>query len=396
MLPFMVLTGAIVAAPMGQLPRPTGSHAVGTTVAYLVDSTRRETSYPSGRPIALQLWYPAGAGEGRVAPYLMEDGLDRLLLAQGYYGVDTAVISGWARLQTHARLDADPDTGRHPLITFSVGLGVIRANYTALAEELASRGYVFALVESPGAGVFLLPDGRVIQDTTNALEEPAAHRAAVEAWSGDVSFVLDHLQRSRAGVAEAAVARTIDWRRVSAAGHSSGGLVAVTTCEHDSRVRACIDLDGGTAAPTGEPIVNFLRTGVGRPTLILRSQPIYSDADFARRGITREAWERGGAGGRAALDSLAARSRGELWIGSVAGTGHFSFTDAPFLMPTTISRFGGRIIDAELGQRVIAAAILAFLDRQLGARGEGLDAVARRFPELTVRRVSPAPRASRS
>ncbi|MEP6992083.1 MAG: hypothetical protein ABJA80_14215 [bacterium] len=91
-------------------------------------------------------------------------------------------------------------------------------------------------------------------------------------------------------------------------------------------------------------------------------------------------------GGRAALDSLVARSRGALWIGSVAGTGHLNFSDAPFVMGSTIKRFGGRIIAPQRGLLAITAAIAAFFDEALDGHSGALAAVPRRFPEVVIER----------
>jgi hypothetical protein len=52
------------------LPKPTGAFTIGTTVAYLTDTTRRDPDLPSGRPSTVQLWYPA-TGAGPLAGYLV-------------------------------------------------------------------------------------------------------------------------------------------------------------------------------------------------------------------------------------------------------------------------------------------------------------------------------------
>src|SRR5262245_35856025 len=125
-----------------QLPDPTGPSPVGTTVAYLVDGARKSSEFPDGRPITLQLWYPIAPPDSgaAVAPYVIERGLADALAAQGYYEIDAAVLAGWSKLSTHSRLDAQPLEGSHPLVSFSVGLGVLRANYASITEELASHG----------------------------------------------------------------------------------------------------------------------------------------------------------------------------------------------------------------------------------------------------------------
>jgi dienelactone hydrolase len=378
------VTAQTTPASARPLPAPTGPQGVGTTVAYLVDASRTDSDFRDGRPITLQLWYPAERGGERAAPYLIERGLADLLWQQQYYGVDSAALASWKDMRTHALLDAAPASGTHPLLAFSVGLGVARANYTSIVEELASYGYVVAVVESPLQGIMELPSGRAIIDTAGRYGDVAQHRMGATQWARDISFVLDRLRGSALSAAVAKVAAGIDWSRIGALGHSSGGLVAVQACENDARVRVCANMDGGVAAPDGKPLADFVARGVTKPTLFLRSQPIYDDTTLARRGMTREQWLKRNEAGRIALDTLASRSRGSLTSASVAGTGHFSFTDGPFVMPSTITRFGGRIIDAQRGWVVISGALRAFFDGELLGRGGGLAAMVSRAPELTV------------
>jgi dienelactone hydrolase len=382
-----------VASIEPQLPAPTGPSAVGTTIAYLVDATRKSQEFPNGRPITLQLWYPAAASESQAATasYLVERGLAEALAAQGYYGLDDSAIAGWSTLRTHSHLDAKPLGGVHPLVSFSVGLGVLRANYTTITEELASHGYVVALVESPLAGMTMLPDGTLVQETTDRLEAASEHRAAIDAWAADVRFVLDGLAAKNTDSKISAVGATIDWKRVAAMGHSSGGLAALQLAAVDERVRAAIDLDGGLVTPKSEPLADFVANGAKRPSLMLRSKPINTDADFAKRGITREEWEKRGAAGKAALEAFAATSKASLTVASVAGTGHLSFSDAPFVMPSTITRFGGKVIEARRGWLVITSAIRAFLDDALAAKpGNALAVALKDTPELELQVQSPS------
>lgn len=384
-LPVAGVAGAQVPLEtVAPLPEP-GPGAVGTAVAYLVDERRADAEFPAGRPITLQLWYPADASDRPPAPYLFEPDLGEMLLRIGYYGIDSLALREWARLSTHSRIDAPVASGPHPLVTLSVGLGVVRANYTSLAEALAARGYVVALVESPYMGAMSLPDGTEIVDTIGRVNEPAAHRAAVETWSRDIAFALDRLQAGAVPDAVRPVADAIDWTRIGAFGHSTGGLVAVATCERDERVRACADMDGGLASPDQEPLAEFVDTGVGKPTLFLRSKPLYGDEDFARRGITREEWEKRGEPGRRAFAAFATRSRGPVCTAYVAGTGHFSFSDAPFVMPSAISRFGGQIIDARRGLLVISTVLAGFFEAVFEG-GSGCEEMEPPFAEVELAR----------
>lgn len=257
------------------------------------------------------------------------------------------------------------------------------ANYTSLAEELASHGIFFALVESPFAGVMLLPGGKVLQETGDRLESAAGHREAVEEWCQDLRSALNRLAGEDGDASLAAFAATIDWTRIATIGHSSGGLVALQFGMIDERVRAGISIDGGLVTPEGEPLAGCVTGGVAKPALILRSKPLYGEADFARRGLTREQWEARGAAGKAALEALAARSRAPLVVAAVAGTGHFIFSDAPFVMPAAITRFSGEVIDARRGWLVITGAIRAYLDELLAAQpGRAFAGALEQFPEL--------------
>ena len=365
------------------MPKPTGSFAVGTSVAYFTDSARHNPDLPSGRPITVQLWYPS-SGSGPIARYLFETPLPASMLRSDYYGIDSAALRTWATVRTHSHIDAPPASGKHPLVAFSVGLGVARANYTSIAEELASHGFIVALVESPLQGYMVLPNAREVMDTAGRYGDPTGHRQGVADWSKDISFTLDALQAGRVPAAMRRTAATIDWSRVGATGHSSGGVVAIATCESDPRVRVCVDMDGGMASPDKQPMADFVPRGVTKPTLLLRSQPLYDDTTFARRKITREQWTKQGEAGKLAMEELAQRSTGPLRMAHVAGTGHFNFSDAPFVMPSAITRFGGRIIRPDRGWTIITTVLRTYFESELAGHGDGLAALASRYPELTV------------
>jgi pimeloyl-ACP methyl ester carboxylesterase len=340
--------------------------------------------------MVIQLWYPAEPTQKAPARYLEEKGLGEALVRANYYGIDTTALKQWTTLRTHSRFFAPVIPGKHPMITFSVGSGVARANYTTIAEEMASHGYIFALVESALAGTMLVR-GQLVADTAGVFGTPAGHRAGVAAWSRDISFALDEFQRKDPFDDIASLMKSIDWSRIGTAGHSSGGLVAIATCEADARVRACVNLDGGIASPDREPMADFVSKGTTKPTMLIRSQPIYSDADFAKRGLTREQWEKRAEGGRVAFDAFVARARAPFWRASVAGTGHMSFSDAPFVMPSTISRFGGKIIDPKRGLLVITSVMRAFFDQELGGKSDDLAKLSTRYPEVTIERLSQTP-----
>ncbi len=367
------------------LPGPSGGLRVGTRI----ERIHRDPKSGGPLDIIVQLWYPSDAAVSTTVPYLSEPQLGPTLLATGYYRQDSTVLTEWMCASLPAVRDAPVRQGRYPLVTMSVGLGMIRANYSLLAMDLASHGYVIAMVESPMAGMMIDAAGQVVTDTSTTGPTAAEHRERVSQWASDVGQVLRELRAGQKGFR--VLQGRIDWSAVGAIGHSSGGLVAMQACESVQEVRGCIDMDGGIVTPENEPLAPFVATGVTKPVLVLRSQPIYSDADLARRGLTRTQWRQRAGAGLTGWDSLAARSRIPLQIAWIAGTGHLSFSDAPFVMPTTITRFGGAVIDPMRSRGVVTQLVLAFLGEVLTQRAGLVEMSAKRMPEVKLKTLGAKP-----
>jgi len=261
---------------------------------------------------------------------------------------------------------------------------------TSIAEDLASHGYIILAVDHPHGGTTLFPDGSLSTtgDDSTRWNEPEFQALQMNEWGADVSFLLDRLSSGHLPSATMRVARGIDWTRVGAMGHSSGGLAALEACAHDKRMRACVNMDGGLTAPDGKPIADFAIEGAVRPTLMLRSRPIYSDADHAKRGRTREQWEAAGRKASAVVDSLPKAPGVPFYQVGIAGTGHSSFSDGAFVMPTNITRFGGKIIDAQRGFLIITETTRAFFDEYLGSSRSGsfLSSIAK-YPEIEFKEI---------
>ena len=331
------------------LPRPTGKFAVG------------RTWFAAGRESFL-LFYPARQS-GTPAPYIEEPAV-REIAKNGYYDQSAETIEGWAHIKTQASENAPPQAGPFPLIIFLPGAGVFAFHFTALAEELSSHGYVVAV-----ADYFALnaPKRSYRQDDYGAMENDMARVAiaGIQALKGDPSWK-----------------KHIRFDGIGAMGHSIGGAAAIGAARMDKSIRASVDMDG---APFGESL-----KGAVAPALILRSKPIYSDEDLKKRGRTREQMDKAGEEARKTWTDFADKSgKTAVEIFSVMGTGHFSFTDAPFVMPSTITRFGGKIIASERGEQVISGCLLGFFDAHLqtGSKSDGLEQ-CRKFEEI-VAQTSP-------
>ena len=358
------------------LPEPTGPRPVGTVSLYLKDGSRPDPWAPgvNARELMVSLWYPAVPSDGRRARYMTpaESGLQ--LTSRGITGVPPDRLS---TVRTNAVTDATPQ-GRQralPLVVLSPGFTNSRSALTALAEDLASYGYVVAGIdhtyESFGTA---FPDGRVTtclarqarQRSTGFGEKVAAGRAA------DVSFVLGELTGTRRAWPGAGL---IDPFRIAMAGHSAGGAAAIAAMLADSRIRAGIDMDGATAAPIPDE-------GMARPFLFLGKQSNYTpgsggavtpgtrDWKLLRGAVIT--WERD-------WELLTGWKR---WL-VVAGAVHASFTDLALLADQAGIDIGAGLSGAR-SLAITRAYVRAFFDQHLRSRPQALlDQPSPRYPEVT-------------
>jgi pimeloyl-ACP methyl ester carboxylesterase len=378
--------------PLPALPEPSGGYRVGTAILGLTDTSRPDSlSKKPGqfRELMIQVWYPTDAAPGgETAPYIPNHALLQVLKDTQHDFQDPAVFDSWESIRTDGVLNAALSRRRKkfPLLFFSHGLGEPRSIYTALSQDLASHGYIVVCIDHPYGGVTILPDGRVLTtDGDPDAGNPEATPRMVEEWVKDASFVLERLGTPAKSEPAAAgrFAGHIDSARIGMLGHSLGGAAALEACRTDSRFKACADLDG---APFGK----VTEEGVRRPTLIMRSGPLYSDADLAKRGRTREQWEEMGRQGQAMWGSLFRKSKNvPVYSVKINGAGHMSYSDAPFVMPDTINRFGGRIIDAKRGFDIMTHYIHAFFDHYInGKRSDLLDGPKSPYAEVFVERFN--------
>jgi hypothetical protein len=150
------------------LPAPTGPLAVGRTT-YVWNDTHADVPAPRPgipRTLVAWVWYPAaprrpGQACGDYLPAPLRTALERergVLLTQ-------FATRDLARVRTHSLVDADesPRQPAYPVVLMRVGLAALTTDYTSLAEDLASHGYVVVGVDaSYRSFVVVLPDGSVI------------------------------------------------------------------------------------------------------------------------------------------------------------------------------------------------------------------------------------------
>jgi hypothetical protein len=344
------------------LPAPTGPYPVGTTSLYLKDASRPDpwAAGVSARELMVSLWYPAAPSDGRTAQYMTPAESELQLTSRGIDGVPPDALSA---VRTNAVTDATPE-GRQralPLVVLSPGFTNCRSTLTALAEDLASHGYVVAGIEHTYESfATALPDGRV----TTCLARETRRRGTgfweklVAGRAADVCFVLNELTGARPPCPGAEL---IDPSRIAMAGHSAGGAAAITGMLADSRIRAGIDMDGATAAP-------IPGHGLSRPFLFLGKQSNYTPGSGGAVTTWEHDWK-----------LLTGWKR---WL-LVTGAVHASFTDLALLADQVGIDIGAGIPGAR-SLDITRAYVRAFFNQHLRSEPQALLAEpSARFPEVT-------------
>ncbi|MFI9786410.1 alpha/beta hydrolase family protein [Kitasatospora sp. NPDC051984] len=370
-LPVVAAAPAFAAAPpvsaaapvaagfSASLPRPTGPYAVGRDLLHLVDRNRQDPWVPSAglRQLMVSMYYPARAGSGTPAPYMTTEEA-RLLLERK---TPTAPIppEAVAGVGTWARVDARPVGGRFPLVLLSPGFTFPRALFSSVAEDLASRGYVVALIDHTyeSTGV-TFPDGRTLPCAICDQPPEGGLPAIAESRAKDASFVIDRLTSDSSPWERA---HLIDHRRIGMAGHSIGGDAAAVTMANDRRVRAGVNMDGTFFAPVPAGGLD------GRPFLLFAAG--VHDAPGTDPSWD-EAWSR--------LDGW------KRWL-TVAGADHGTFSDLELLAEAAGMPGKPGAIDPVRGLAVTRTYLAAFFDLQLKGKPQPLlDGPSPDQPEVSV------------
>jgi dienelactone hydrolase len=250
------------------LPAPTGEHAVGRISGVLEDASRPEPATPTAsdhRRVRIVAWYPAIAGTGTPAAYIEDlDAIGDGLVASGSIGPFERAGVGMVTTNalTGAEMAASGEGG--PVVVLSPGNATNVDFYSALAEDLASHGFVVIGIDHPyqSAAVALGETVALYAGDPPLGEAAEVVSARIEERVADIGFVLDRLATDGAGLD--GLDGNLDLERVGVIGHSNGGIAAVEMCD-DPRVRACVNLDGqnlggpfGTRANPSAPANPFM------------------------------------------------------------------------------------------------------------------------------------------
>jgi predicted dienelactone hydrolase len=363
------------------LPPLTGPYAVGrANESWTVAASEPFADRPdTPRRMVAWIWYPAvPTAATSPSPYVPTSWRDAILVRRSVL-IDTLFWRDLDRIHARA-LDAPAvaDTGPYPVVLLRAGLGAFTTDYSALAEDLASHGYVVVGIDVPyRTFLVVLPDGSVVVRPAAANPETLSSEAAralgtrlMKAWTEDTSTLVDRLSVANADSHGRFFGR-LDLTAIAAVGHSLGGATSMEFCRTDPRCRAAVDIDG-------LPLGDIVSSGTATPTMFLLSDHS-GESDPESRRIEAD------------IETIYARLPPDRrFRADVAGANHFSFSDQllarnPVLM--AILRTTGVIpLAPGRGLRLTGDAVRRFIDVYLKhAPREPLDHLAADYPEITVR-----------
>lgn len=361
------------------LPEPTGSQ-VGFRLYAVVDEAREEVFTEEAgdvRTFPLAIYYPAAPTPDDVPALYTTDAENAayntaLMLSPEVFNAITG----------HLYVDAPlaQREGGYPVLMFSPGFGAPIRFYSTLLTELASRGFIVAVVDHPySQTVSLFPDDSVI--TANAagsnLSTSEALNLILNTWIEDTIYALDHL--SDLNEADPILAGAFDLDHVGAFGHSFGGATAANVSLVDDRVLASINMDG--------EVFGDAALGVTKPFMVMTSGTVdFSDEDLAAVGMTRQQFEDSVAELNDSIDGALAASEAPYRL-SIAGTLHSTYSiDIALLRNLLPEYFPPELVGAIDGARanqVIADYTVAFFDTYLlGEESSLLDGMSTDYPEV--------------
>ena len=342
------------------LPAPSGLYKVGRTTHIWRDETRiNPYALVTGtkQDLAVWIWYPAAPTPStRKSEYLPRYWVGALERHEGLI-MSKLLSRDLTRVGTHSWTDAEvsSEQAMYPVIILRAGGGALSSDYTTLAEDLASHGYIVVSFDAPYRTVITaFPDGRVALraaggDFDRMPSSATQHLVTqlMSVWIADLKFVLDQLQELNANDPTGRFKGKFDMQKVGIAGHSLGGATAAQFCHDDPRCAAGIDIDG-------MPFGNVIQDGLHQPFFFLMS-------DHSKEsGSEPETVERN-------IESIYDRvPEGKHWGMTIMGANHFTFSDQMFTKSQILMFFLRRVgvmgsLENRRGLAITGACVHTFL-----------------------------------
>jgi predicted dienelactone hydrolase len=364
------------------LPAPTGSYEVGRVIYDWIDSGRLNPYAPVGgtkQELAVWLWCPAAVvTSSQGAEYLPDYWRSALERHQGVL-LSRLLSRDLSRVKSHSWSDTDVSRqeSTYPVVILQAGGGALSSDYTSIAEDLASHGYVVVSIDAPYRTVVTaVPDRRVAlrktQSDFDSMPYAAAEKAATEAmgvWVEDLKFVLQRLKELNLNDPSGRFEGRLDLQRIGIVGHSLGGATAAQFCHDDAQCKAGIDVDG-------IPFGTVVQESLHQPFFFILSD--HRNDSGPEAPVVEGKME-------AIYSRLPADTR---WQVMIDGANHFSFSDQMFTKSPVVvwalqSIGGTQSLNKRRGIEIADSCVRSFFDVYLkGAPTSQLTALPSQYPEV--------------
>jgi predicted dienelactone hydrolase len=269
-----------------------------------------------------------------------------------------------SKVRVHSVSDAPMSSAKrtYPIAVMRTGSSALTLQYTTLAEDLASHGFVVVGFDAPyRTQLVVLPSEevkyRLPQNDPEEVPMAQVNRLLMM-WTEDVSFVLDRLQVLNDQDDRGLLTHRLDLARIGVFGHSFGGAQALQVCHDDSRCKAGIDIDGiafGSAVTDGvkQPFMFLMGDHSHDPGSETEGQTVAHDL-------------------HSIYERLPATDRVALMI---EGADHYSFADGGVLKShvlLSVLRALGLTIDGTRQLATTSACVRAFFGKYLNAEADAM------------------------
>lgn len=346
---------------VAKLPQPSGKFGIGRVRFDWIDRQRPEplSAEPNAhRELMVYLWYPTAQKSTRNHEGTYLPGAINIEKTQGTTRIKQQVFGdSWplvlsGAITSHAQENAPLAKSKNPfpVILFSHGGSWTSFGYTGLIEDLVSHGYVVAAVEHTyEAAAVVFSDGKVIpysEENVRRMEKPPGAsydemvknamswiRARNDVFAADQRFALDQLVQLNRGDDEAhRFIGQLDLSKVVAMGHSMGGQASMRTCQLDERIKACVNLDGGSVDGV---LIRYPKADAPRQPVLYVEVPFMplSEERLKQLHQTKEEWTQEW---RAQAERQLRECPGGSYYALLTATrmSHLSFSDQPLLAAT--------------------------------------------------------------
>ncbi len=341
------------------LPKPTGKYEVGRTTFHWVDTSRVDSLSPppySKRELIVWVWYPASVSKtDTIVPYDRAP-WEKETDEQGNLLFSIIFARDGSKINAHSFLNSQltDKQAKFPVLIMKSGIGTLATDYTTLAEDLASHGYIVVGSDAPySTFAIMMPDGRVINRThegnpgetaSMTSESTKLFNRLISIWTDDARFVLNTLEQMNSTDTSSKFFNRLDMNSIGVFGHSFGGATAAQFCSSEPRCKAGINLDGS-------PYGSVIEKGIDKPFMFLL-------ADHAKENDPISVKIKSNI--RSIYNSITAD---RYWF-YLTGSQHFNFSDIPYQKEWLIMRLSGATgsIGRRHGTELINSTVLNFFN----------------------------------